>query len=426
MSDYAAAKDFLFTLKKRGVQLGLDRMRGWCAALGHPETAMPCIHIAGTNGKGSVAAMLAAMLREAGWRTGLYTSPHLVRLGERVQVNGQAMTETELTDAVAALRPVVAALASEVQPTYFEFMTGLAFRHFAARHCDIAVIETGVGGRLDATNVVLPELSVITSIGLDHAEILGDTLEKIAAEKAGIIKPGRPVVLGRLPTTAEAVIRAVATERGAPVHDVAAEFGHETERYPRTNLTGDYQRRNAATATLAARLLPDRWRLDPATVARGLERVEWPGRWQRCDVGGRLVILDASHNAEGAQALDANLARLRAETGQAPTIIVGVLGAVRGRPLLAVVARHAGAIRLVAPRQARACPPEELRALVPAEFKGTVESTSVEKLFPTPVHCLAGGGSAPVVVTGSIYLVGEVLARLDPARGPVESELQDF
>ncbi|MBS0633104.1 MAG: bifunctional folylpolyglutamate synthase/dihydrofolate synthase [Verrucomicrobia bacterium] len=426
MSDYAAAKEFLLTLKKRGVQLGLDRMRGWCAALGHPETAVPCIHLAGTNGKGSVAAMLAAVLREAGWRTGLYTSPHLVRLGERVQVDGAALTEAELAAAVAELRPVAATLVPDWRPTYFEFMTGLAFRHFAARRCDIVVIETGVGGRLDATNVVLPELSVITSIGLDHAEILGDTLEKIAAEKAGIIKPGRPVVLGRLPATAEAVICDVAKERDASVHSVVAEFGGETERYPQTNLAGDYQRWNAATATLAARLLPARWRLDAATVARGLGRVTWPGRWQRCDVGGRLVMLDASHNAEGAQVLDANLTQLRAETGRAPTIVSGVLGLTRARPLFEVIARHAGALHLVMPRQARASTVEQLRALVPAEFRGAIATATVESLFPAPAQCTAAGGAAPVVVTGSIYLAGEVLARLDPRHGPLESELQDF
>lgn len=426
MSDYAAAKEFLLSLKKRGVQLGLGRMRGWCAALGHPETAVPCIHLAGTNGKGSVAAMLAAVLREAGWRTGLYTSPHLVRLGERVQVDGAVLSEAELAAAVAELQPVVASLAPDWRPTYFEFMTGLAFRHFAAQRCDIAVIETGVGGRLDATNVVLPEVSVITSIGLDHAEILGDTLEKIAAEKAGIIKPGRPVVLGRMPATAEAVIRAVALESSAPVHDVAAEFGEATKRYPDTNLAGDYQRWNAATAMLAARLLAPRWRIDAATVTRGLGRVSWPGRWQRCDVGGRLVVLDTSHNAEGAQVLDTNLTQLRAETGRAPTIVSGVLGLTRAKPLFEVIARHAGAIHLVMPRQARASTVEQLRALVPAEFDGAIATSTVEALFPTPARCTAAGGTAPVVVTGSIYLAGEVLARLDPARGPLESELQDF
>lgn len=425
MSDYAAAREFLLSLKKRGVQLGLARMERWVEALGHPERAVPCVHVAGTNGKGSVAAMLAAILRAAGWRTGLYTSPHLVRLGERVQVDGVAMSEAEIAEAVAALRPVVAALPAEERPSYFEFMTGLTFRHFAARKCDIAVIEVGVGGRLDATNVVRPEVSVITSIGLDHCEMLGETLEKIAAEKAGIIKRGRPVVLGRLPAVAEAVIRNLASERQAPVHAVAEVFGGNLAGYPTTALAGEYQRINAATATLAARLLPARWKLGEAETTEALQRVAWPGRWQRRVVGGRVVVLDASHNAEGAQVLDANLARLREETGGVPAVVVGVLGVARARALFEVVARHAGAIELVVPQQARACSHAQLRALVPAEFRGEVREATVENLFPTARVCAARGAGA-VVVTGSIYLMGEVLARLESERGRVESELQDF
>jgi dihydrofolate synthase/folylpolyglutamate synthase len=426
MTDCATAKQYLGALKKRGVRLGLERMERWVAALGHPEAAVPCVHVAGTNGKGSVAAMLAAMLRATGWRTGLYTSPHLVRLGERVQVDGVAMTEEDLGSAVRALRPVADALAPECQPSYFEFMTALAFRHFAAQRCDFAVIETGVGGRLDATNVVTPEVSVITSIGLDHCEMLGGTLEKIAAEKAGIVKPGRPVVLGRVPTAAEAVIRTAAARHGAPMRSVAEEFGDDLARYPQTNLAGDYQRWNAATATLAARLLPARWRLDDATIARGLQQVVWPGRWQRVQVGGRLLILDASHNAEGAQVLDANLARLAAETGRAPVVIAGVLGAARARPLFEVLGRRAGVLHLVEPQQSRACTHTQLAALVPAGFRGAVRRSTLAELFPAPGVCAADGTDEPVVVTGSIYLVGEVLARLDPALGPVECDLQDF
>jgi dihydrofolate synthase/folylpolyglutamate synthase len=426
MTDYAAAKEYLVALKKRGVHLGLERMRGWMEGLGHPERAVPCVHVAGTNGKGSVAAMLAAVLRAAGWRTGLYTSPHLVRLGERVQVDGVALSEAEIAAAVRALGPVAEGLPPELRPSYFEFMTGAAFRHFAAQRCDFAVIETGVGGRLDATNVVAPEVSVITSIGLDHCEMLGDTLEKIAAEKAGIIKPGRPVALGRVPAAAEVVIRAVAARQGARVWSVAEEFGDELARYPETNLAGDYQRWNAATAVLATRLLAPRWRLDDATVARGLREVAWPGRWQRLSAAGRPVIVDASHNAEGAQVLDANLARLARETGRAPVIVAGVLGAARARPLFEAIGRHAGALHLVVPRQSRACGFAQLEALVPRGFAGLVRRSAVETLFPSAGVCTASPPDLPVVVTGSIYLAGEVLARLEPDRGPPEDELQDF
>jgi dihydrofolate synthase/folylpolyglutamate synthase len=201
-------------------------------------------------------------LHAAGWRTGLYTSPHLVKLGERVQVERRALTETEITAYARELRPAaerVALANADDHPSFFEFMTAMALLQFARKGCDVSVIEVGLGGRLDATNIVTPEVGVITSIGLDHCEFLGNELGQIAAEKAGIIKPGRPVVIGRMPAVAEQVIRGIAAERGARVTSVTAEFGEELERYPHTNLEGDYQRWNAATATLVARS-PKAWR----------------------------------------------------------------------------------------------------------------------------------------------------------------------
>jgi dihydrofolate synthase/folylpolyglutamate synthase len=429
-ADYAAVQDYLFSLKAGGLKFGIDRMRLLAAALGHPEKAQPCLHIAGTNGKGSVSAMLEAMLRAAGWRTGLYTSPHLVRLGERVQVDRRALSEDEIIAYAAELGPVADRLAAaggeDDRPSFFEFMTAMAFLQFARQETAMNVIEVGLGGRLDATNIVEPEVSIITSIGLDHCDMLGDTLELIAAEKAGIIKPGRPVVLGRLPPAAEAVIRRIAAERGSRVFSVAAEFGERIEDYPWTNLEGDYQRWNAATATLAAHVLDRRWLLNDEAIARGLGSVDWPGRWQRTVMAGRTVILDSSHNPEGAGVLEVNLARLEAETGRKPVIITGALGARRAGALLATAARHARELHLVVPQQARACSYEELTALIPADFSGRVVRATVEGLFPRPDVCTAGRPDDVVVVTGSIYLLGEVLARLEPQRGLGEGRLQDF
>jgi dihydrofolate synthase/folylpolyglutamate synthase len=305
-------------------------------------------------------------------------------------------------------------------------MTAMAFQQFARKRCDLSIIEVGLGGRLDATNIVAPLVSVITSISMDHCEFLGDTIEKIAAEKAGIIKPGRPVVLGRMPAEAERVIRAIAAERGAIVISVAAEFGDDVARYPTTNLECDYQRWNAATATLVARTLGAPWSITDATIADGLRHVDWPGRWQRVRLGGRLTILDASHNPEGAQMLDASLTRLAAETGRKPIVITGVLGAARARPLLETIARHAAEIHFCVPNQARACSYAELESLLPVNFRGRVVRATVEGLFPTPARCTAGGPDDVVVVTGSIYLLGEVMARIEPERGPGEGRLQDF
>jgi len=434
---YEAACAYLFGLKAaHGLKFGIDRMRTFATALGNPEAALPLIHVAGTNGKGSVVAMLDSIFRAAGWRVGMYTSPHLVMLGERVQVERQSLSPEEIVAYVDELRPVAERLGgvAEDQPSFFEFMTAMALFQFGRQRCDIGLVEVGLGGRLDATNIVTPELSIISSIGMDHCEMLGHSLAEIAAEKAGIIKPGVPVVIGKLPSEAEAIIRARAAELGAPAHSVCDVYGegdgHESlEAYPQTNLEGDYQRWNAATAALAARVLTasnPRWRLTPERIAEGLARVDWPGRWQRMQVGGRLLILDSSHNPEGASVLAANLAQLVAETGRRPVVIAGVLGAARARPLLETISRYASALHLVVPDQPRACGLDELTGLVPERFRANVTGDSVVRLFPAAGECAAGGAEDVIVVTGSIYLIGEVLARLCPPERSPEPRLQDF
>lgn len=428
-ADYASVTDYLFSLKAGGVRFGIDRMIRLSEALGHPERSFPVVHVAGTNGKGSVAAMLEAILRASGRKTGLYTSPHLVRLGERVQVDRHPLDEADIGRFVAELRPVaerLGLLGLDEHPSFFEFMTAMAFLQFQRRRVEVAVVEVGMGGRLDATNVVQPEVAVITSIGLDHCEQLGNTFEQIAREKAGIIKSGRPVVIGRMPPGAEAVIRAIAAERNAPLQSVRETYGDDLGGYPATNLEGDYQRWNAATAAVAARLLPESWRISENAIAEGLGSVDWPGRWQRLRVGGRQVILDASHNPEGADVLEENLRQLVQQTGRAPVVVVGALGEFRARHLLEVVARHAGEIHLVPPHQARASSYEELEALVPAAARVRTRRATVESVFPNRNSCTVGGIGDTVVVTGSIYLLGEVLARVEPQRGAGEGKLQDF
>ncbi|ACB76802.1 bifunctional folylpolyglutamate synthase/dihydrofolate synthase [Opitutus terrae] len=413
---FEAVAEYLCGLKAGGSKLGLDRMRLLAAELGHPERALRCVHVAGTNGKGSVAAMLEAILRAAGWRVGLFTSPHLVHVGERVQVNRQPLAPAEIVGYVRELDVLADRIAAREgpgdRPSFFEYMTAMALLQFGRQRCDIAVMEVGLGGEFDATNLVDPEMTVITSIGFDHCEWLGHTLEEIARAKAGIIKPERPVVIGRVPPAAETVIRARAEEMEARVISVREVYGENLAVYPETNLAGDYQRWNAATATLAARELDSRWRISERAIAHGLWHVRWPGRWQRVLVGGRRVILDASHNAEGASVLDANLARLRAETGRAPIVVVGVLGAERAQPLMAAICRHAGEVHLVVPNQPRASSYEELAALIPAGFPGRVARTTVAEIFPGGDHCALGGPDDSIVITGSIYLLGEVLPRI--------------
>jgi dihydrofolate synthase/folylpolyglutamate synthase len=210
------------------------------------------------------------------------------------------------------------------------------------------------------------------------------------------------------------------------VVSVREEYGEGVSGYPTTGLEGDYQRWNAATAALAARLLSPTFAITEDSIRSGLGSVDWPGRWQRTTIGGRLVVLDSSHNPEGASVLDTNLQRLVAETGHAPVAVVGALGSMRAGPLLEVLCRLCSEIRIVVPKQARASSFEELEGLVPATFHGRVVRSTVEELFPAPGVCTAGGPEDAVLVTGSIYLLGEVLSRLEPQRGPSEGRLQDF
>ncbi len=427
---YLSTKAYLYGLKQQvGPKYGIDRMALLAERLGHPERAYPVIHVAGTNGKGSVCAMLEALHRRAGRTVGMYTSPHLVFLGERIQVNRVPLTPDEICGYVAELRPHAAALAArdpDDQPSFFEFMTAAAFLHFARKNVDLALIEVGLGGRLDATNVVQPQLCVITSIGLDHQEYLGDTLEKIAREKAGILKPGVPVVLGRVPPEAEAAIRAVARERAAPLHSVREIFGEDLEKYPATRLAGSHQRANAATALLATRVLEKPLTVPAATTAAALAEVDWPARWQKFPLSAnRTLILDASHNPEGAQTLDEQLRRLRAETGRAPIVLVGALGEFRARALLEVAARHAREIILLQPAQARAIPPAELAQFVPAAFRGPVRPGVVAEIFPAPGQCALGAPGDTLVATGSIYLLGEILEHFAHPAPVGEGALQD-
>ena len=396
---------WLTGLRNLGSRLGTERMAVLAGRLAHPERAAPCFHVAGTNGKGSTSAMIESIQRAHGRRTGLYTSPHLVAIGERIQVDRLPLSDAAVVAWAKKLRPHYEAIRAEDPedaPTFFELITAAAWMEFAARTVDVAILETGLGGRLDATNACSPEVSVITSIGLDHQEYLGPTLAAIAAEKAGILKSGVPCVVGDLPPEAEAAIVARAREVGAPLHFVRDRFAGGL---PETSLAGAHQRRNAGAALLAcelARRLP----IDDMKARAALRSVEWAGRWQEFRLrDGRRLIVDGSHNEEGARIVEPLLAAV-----PSPTIIVGALGVERARPLVAAAARHAAALVLVRPDNERASSIDELAALVPAGFKGAVHRATVAELFPRPAECAAPG--AAVVVLGSLYLVGEVLARL--------------
>ncbi|MFT4901546.1 MAG: dihydrofolate synthase/folylpolyglutamate synthase [Lentimonas sp.] len=414
MQDYGRTRDYLYSLKNHGSKYGIDRMRLFAQALGQPHQQFPCIHVAGTNGKGSTCAMLEAIYRSNGYKTGLYTSPHLIRQGERVQVNRSILSEQAIIAYTERLRPMADALGAndpEDHPSFFEFMTAMAFLHFAEQAVDIALIETGLGGRLDATNVVEPELSIITSISLDHQDLLGDTLEMIASEKAGIIKAGKPVIIGRLPPEAEAVIRGVAAERGCAVHSVVEHYP-DPKKLPQTNLAGSFQRWNAAVAQLASELLNDRFPVNTAKSAEALQSIQWAGRWDRIELRDRTLILDATHNPEGAVFLHENLSRLIERTGKKPIIVAGTLGEARGRKLMETIAPHAAELYLLVPDQSRATPTEFLENCLPRQRDFRVEHAKIDALFPSLGQCTIGQAGDTIVVTGSIYLIGEVMERM--------------
>jgi dihydrofolate synthase/folylpolyglutamate synthase len=423
-----SAAALLTRLEPLGVRLALDDYSRLLAELGEPHRATPAVIVAGTNGKGSVSALLASIAAAAGLRTGLYTSPHLERWEERIRVDGEAISEPDL---VARLDEVLAVVerAGLPLPTVFEAVTAAAFLHFARRKLDLAVLEVGLGGRLDATNVGDPHLSVVTRIALDHREYLGDSLESIAREKAGVFRVGRPALIA--PQTAEAA-RALAEEArrlGSDLHRVDEETSLENLassgsggqrldlRTPlalyhlTTALAGDHQLENVATAVRAAELLGalDR-RLDRRAIVAGVAAARWPGRLELVDLahGKPPVLLDAAHNPDGCRAL----ARFLAQLGRPLTLVFGCLADKAATEMLAALAPLAGRIVLTRPTSPRARAPEELVEEVPP---GPAVEVAAE-----PAAALARAltsETALVVVAGSIVLVGEIRRRLRESYG---------
>jgi len=407
------ALEHLYGQERRRDKLGLDGTRALLGALGHPERAFRAVHVAGTNGKGSVCARIERALRECGVRTGLFTSPHLVDFRERIRVNGRWAGEDSLA---AALRRIEA-LPEAKDRTFFEVATALGFLDFAARGVEWAVVEVGLGGRLDTTNVLTPELCVVTPVGLDHTEILGGTLAAIAAEKGGILKPGVPVVIGAgMDPEAGAVLRAIAAERGAEVFEARAEpapaagaggaAGAFTPAHARDNLATA----RAALAVLASRGLD----LPESAIARGLAAARWPGRFEACPTEPRLWW-DGAHNPHGIAAL----VRAWRESGMAPPrAIVLALSRDKDAPgVLAALAPLLARRRLIATRSRseRALEPESIVAAAAALGLDAGVASSVE------AGCRAAlalaGGEDRVLLTGSLFAVGEAMAALGGAPG---------
>jgi len=414
---YKEALAWLYSLQRFGIKLGLENIRRLldkcCSGVCVERTARastPCvIHVAGTNGKGSVCAMIDSICRAQGYRTGLFTSPHLVTFRERIRVNGEMVSENAVAEGLTIIRNLVAGW--DPHPTFFEVTTALALKYFAEAKIDVSILETGIGGRLDATNVIQSNVSVITQIDFDHEEWLGNTLTEIASEKAGIIKPGIPVVSAPQQSQAEKLIRTRAAECKAPLQFV-------TESYDTSPiaLRGHHQKQNAAVAIAAIHAA--QIHIDDKATARGLAAIDWPARFQKWD---ERTIIDGAHNPSAARVLAQTWREVLGD--QKATLVLAVLSDKDLRGICEALAPITDSILLPRIRSERASSPEELAKVLasipplcragasPAGNRSGCRTVSVTGSVGEALK-LARAKTNPILITGSLHFAGEVLAHL--------------
>lgn len=401
---YPEAIQYLYSLQMFGAKFGLDNTFKLAALAGNPHQKLRFIHVAGTNGKGSTCAMLESIYRTAGLRTGLFTSPHLVSFRERIQVNRQLIPENGIVRLVAELR----AAKGDLEVTLFEFAAVMALKYFAEQACDLVIWETGLGGRLDATNIVTPIASVITNIAFDHQQYLGDTLAKIAAEKAGIIKSGVPVVTATEDSSALAVIDLTARQKRSPLKHVNRSAIARLN-FP-TTLLGEHQKLNAALACATVQVLQPQITITEAQIRTGLANVQWPGRLQlitRPD--GQRILLDGAHNLAGAETLRHTLQR--DFSGPPPVLIFGALADKQWVDIcqtLAPLVKTIFTVPVASPRTAEA-------AALATTFRAVNASANVAPLGGLAEALQVNRNEQFILITGSLYLVGEALELLGAA-----------
>lgn len=422
--------------RKFGIRPSLETMEALCEGLGHPEHSFAVIHIAGTNGKGSVAALCEGALRTMGVPVGRYTSPHLVRVNERFFINGESVRDEELDAALSRVEAVAEAMGLE--PTFFEVLTACAWLVFEAAGVKIVVCEVGMGGRWDATNVILaPLLTVITHVALDHCSVLGETIEAIAAEKAGIIKAGCPVVIGAMETRAKAVIAAEARAKGVQLYDASEEISVEVHRrtlqgqtlkcsssrqvYPPalTRLSGTYQVENAATALCVLEHLAERGlEVPPKAFVEALRTVQWPGRCQLI-ANDPPTILDGGHNPDALRALRASLVSMHVRRRVA--LVCGFCADKAIEEALKEILPIVSAVWTVPIANERSVSPEALATLLRGLGQRTVVAMDSVEAGIEGATVWAQENQGTVVICGSLFLVGEVLL----LRGEDEGETLD-
>ena len=429
MKTYSETLEYLFSLHRFGVKLGLEAITDILRKLKNPQRQYATLHIAGTNGKGSSAAMMAAMLQAGGYRVGLYTSPHLMDFRERIRVQDHDISPDDVCALTEHIRRVAGPHGSL---TFFELTTALAFQYFQDQHIDIAVVEVGLGGRYDATNVLDPLGVLITGIGLDHEMHLGQTLQAIAREKAGIIQEKAPVVLGPMPENVGQVIESLAQDLGAPVYRYGQEFSlsitsHTEFSYSgirfsfsdlQTNLPGRHQMTNAGNAlALLESATAEQFPLSADAIISGLQHVRWKGRLEIVQ-RNPMIILDGAHNALGAHVLfDFLQSQLRGCPGRKLIVILGMMHDKHHAEFLQIILPLVDSLVITQPHMDRAATVEELVQVVSRK-----DLKPLAIVDPWEAYCQARDVAGPadvICVTGSLFLVGEILQHLHASHAPM-------
>jgi dihydrofolate synthase / folylpolyglutamate synthase len=432
---YQETIDYLFGLQKHGIKFGLSNSVQLMGLMDNPQQRFCSVHIAGTNGKGSTAAFLACMLRAAGYRVGLYTSPHLVSFTERIRINGVPVSEERVVGLAERVRAryeqVPSAEGGPLIPTFFEVTTAMAFTCFAEERVDIAVVEAGMGGRLDSTNVIVPLVSVITNIDLEHTEFLGTTLRQIAAEKAGIIKPGIPVVTGAVQPEVLAVIEQQARLAGSPVFRMPRDFGaeqapagHEQEFDYRgifaylphllIAMLGRHQVGNACLALAAAECIGKAgMKIPEASLRAGLAEAVWEGRLERL-VQRPDIYVDGAHNPASAQVLADALRDLK-RSYRRMVLVVGILKDKDYRGILDRLVPLADRVVVTRPNYSRALDTASLEAEIRTLHRDVATTGSVAEAIDLSRREAARDDL--IIITGSLYTVGDARAALKPGDG---------
>jgi dihydrofolate synthase/folylpolyglutamate synthase len=422
--EYKDALRFLYSLQKYGIKFGLSKTENLLKAMGNPEKGLKFVHIAGTNGKGSVAAYLNSVLQEAGYRVGLYTSPHLVSFQERMKICSRAISRQDVVRLTNEIKKI---MIKKEPPTFFEAITAMAFKYFADMRVDIVILETGMGGRLDATNVITPEFSIITNISLEHQEFLGSTLLDIAREKAGIIKPYLPLITGVTQSEVVTLFEDICNRINSDIYRIYKDFQMEYKgglyNYYgikkdylalKSGLCGRFQKNNLALSLAGVEILNDKgFKISDDAVKKGISHAFWPGRMHFISDNPR-ILLDGAHNVDAMLSLKNSLKDLEFKR---LILVIGVLGDKDVKNILKIIVPEADFIIYTRPVYFRALEPDELKNQYSPQGEYLIVPNLKEAIYVAREKAKEGD---LILITGSLFTVGEALSIIDPENYPLE------